>query len=100
MSQSEEVLYLFIAAAIGFVVWLVRDRSRRVLARAIGRDVQPGEETSVKAWMSAPADKLAVAHDELRNRPAEAVLATMEALSAVKHRHEEHEPYARHNSIR
>lgn len=103
MGKVKSVAFLIVIALVAVTSWLAGRRARRVLSQALGRDVQAGEETSLRAWMAVPAETLATADDQLRNHTAEAVIDAFDkvhALSHTRHRADEHEPYSAPNSIR
>lgn len=104
MLTPNQLKALTFAGAILLIVvtsWWAGYRARRVLGRALGREIRQGEETSLRAWMSVPTATLATADDELRNRPAEQVLQAVDAMGRhTRHGRDEHEPYSKPNSIR
>lgn len=79
--------------------WWAGRRARRILGRALGREIRQGEENSLRAWMSVPTETLATVDDELRNQPAEQVLGALDRVGR-RGRADEHEPYSNHTSIR
>jgi hypothetical protein len=52
-------------------------KSRRALRKSLGRDVQAGEDTSLRTWMSLPTESLDGAARELENNPFQAVVDSM-----------------------
>ena len=100
--------------AIGFVVvlglmglssWLISRKSKRILGKALGREIRDGEETSLRAWMAVPDAQLGKAADEMsRPMPLETALGAMDSFGRAMRpihakRADEHEPYSRPNSI-
>lgn len=102
-SQIKALLFAGAVLLIAFTSWWAGWRARKVLGRALGREIRGGEETSLRAWMSVPAATLATVDDELRHAPAEQVLQAVDALgrhTRPGRREREHEPYSDHTSIR
>jgi hypothetical protein len=52
-------------------------KSRRALRKSLGREIRPGEETSLKTWMSVSSASLEEAGRELEENPFEKVLDTV-----------------------
>jgi hypothetical protein len=101
MISLKSILFLTVLALIGATSWLAGRRARRVLSESLGREIQAGEETSLRAWMSVPDATLATADDQLRNHTAEAVIGALDSLGGLSHRRQQdHEPYSKPNSIR
>jgi hypothetical protein len=100
-NQIKAVLFGGAILLIAVTSWWAGRRARRVLGRALGREIRDGEETSLRAWMAVPTPTLATVDDELRNHTAEQVLGALDSLNAhTRHGRKEHEPYAKHTSIR
>jgi hypothetical protein len=100
-SQIKALLFAGAILLIGFTSWLAGRRARRVLGRALGREIRAGEETSLRAWMSVPTATLATVDDQLRNKTVEQVLEAVDTLNRhTVHGRREHEPYSDHTSIR
>ena len=100
-NQINAVLFGGAILLIAVTSWWAGRRARRVLGRALGREIRDGEETSLRAWMAVPAPTLATVDDELRNRAAEQVLGALDVMNAhTRHARKEHQPYAAHTSIR
>jgi hypothetical protein len=100
-NQIQAIVFGGVILLIGVTSWWAGRRARRVLGRALGREIRDGEETSLRAWMAVPAQTLATVDDELRNHTAEQVLGALDSLHAsTHHRRKEHEPYAKHTTIR
>jgi hypothetical protein len=95
VTVTKSILFLIVLGLMGLSSWLITRRSRRILGRALGREIREGEETSLKAWMAVPSDVLAKVPDELGGGPTERVLETMESMSR-----REHKPDTEHLSIR
>jgi hypothetical protein len=100
-SQWDALVFAGAMALLAFTSWLAGRRARRVLSRALGREIRDGEETSLRAWMAVPAETLATVDHELRIHAAEQVLGQFDRMNRYTRdgRHE-HEPYAEHTSIR
>jgi hypothetical protein len=100
-SQIQALVFAGAMVLLAFTSWLAGRRARRVLGRALGREIREGEETSLRAWMSVPVETLATVENELRNTAAEQVLGAVDRMNRYTRdgRHE-HEPYAEHTSIR
>jgi hypothetical protein len=100
-SQIKALLFAGAILLIAFTSWWAGWRARRVLGRALGREIRVGEETSLRAWMSVPAATLATVDDELRSAPAEQVLQAVDTMSrTTRQGRRDHDPYADHTSIR
>jgi len=100
-NQIKALLFAGVILLMGATSWLAGRRARRILGRALGRDIRHGEETSLRAWMSVPTDTLATVGDDLRSEAAEQVLGAVETMSrARRYGQDDHEPYSKPNSIR
>jgi uncharacterized protein with NRDE domain len=87
--------FLVVLGAMGISSWLLTRKARRVMGKALGREIREGEETSLRAWMSMPADELKAAADEMQPGAADRVLETIESRS-----YREHKPDSDYPSIR
>ena len=100
-NQIKALLFAGAVLLLAFTSWWAGWRARRVLGRALGREIREGEETSLRAWMSVPSATLASVDDELRIAPAEHVLQAVDTMSrATRQGRRDHEPYSDHTSIR
>lgn len=100
-NQIKALLFAGVILLIAVMSWWAGRRARRVLGRALGREIRDGEETSLRAWMSVPTATLATAEDDLRNKTAEQVLQAVDTMSRqTRHGRVDHEPYSKHTSIR
>ena len=104
-SQMEALLYAGAMALLVLTSWLAGRRARRVLGRALGREVREGEETSLRAWMSLPPEKLATAEEELRSVRDDQIAKAVEAMNRghrfTRYRNpDDHQPYSEYPSIR
>jgi len=52
------VVGLTILALVGLSLGWTSWKSRRALRKSLGRDVRAGEDTSLRTWMSLPAESL------------------------------------------
>ena len=100
-NQIKALLFAGAVLLLAFTSWWAGWRARKVLGRALGREIRDGEETSLRAWMSVPTTTLATVDDELRSKTAEQVLEAVDVMG----RHgrlgrRDHEPYSDHTSIR
>ena len=73
--------FVIVLGLIGLSSWLVTRKARRVMGKALGREIRDGEETSLKAWMSMPANELRSAAEEMQPGPSEQVLESMDRMS-------------------
>ena len=62
-----------VALSLGWTSW----KSRRALRKSLGRDVRPGEDTSLRTWMGLPSESLQDAARELEDNPFQDVLDGM-----------------------
>ena len=46
--------FAIVMSLISLSSWLITRKSRRILGQALGREIRPGEETSLRAWMAVP----------------------------------------------
>jgi hypothetical protein len=102
VSMSKAIGIAVVMALLGVSSWLITRKSRRILGQALGRELQQGEETSLRAWMSVPDAKLASAADEMgRVNPVETTLGAMDTFGrALRPTDPRDEPYSKPNSIR
>jgi hypothetical protein len=101
VNQIQALLFAGAILLIAATSWWAGRRARRVLGRALGREIRAGEETSLRAWMAVPTSTLATVDDELRNKTVEQVLEAVDTMNSyTRHGRREHEPYSDHNSIR
>ena len=93
---------LIVLGLMGLSSWLITRKSRRILGQALGRKIQEGEETSLRAWMSVPDAKLSSAADEMgRVNPVETTLGALDRFGrAIRPNDPRDEPYSKPNSIR
>ena len=98
-NRIEALAYAGAIALTMLSSWWAGRRARQVLGRALGREIRPGEETSLRAWMAVPRETLATVDQELRNHAAEQVIGAMDRVGS-RGRIEEHEPYSKPLSIR
>ena len=100
--MSKAIGIAIVMALVGLSSWLITRKSRRILGQALGRKIEPGEETSLRAWMSVPDAKLASAADEMgRLNPVETTRGAMDTVGrALRPNDPRDEPYSKPNSIR
>ena len=99
--MTKTIGFLIVLASIALSSWWMTRRARRILSRSLGRDIRPGEETSLRTWMSVPDEQLATAAEEIGNNPIEHTLGAVTALdTAARGRPRRHEPGSDHLTIR
>ena len=71
------VVGLTILALVGLSLGWTSWKSSRALRKSLGRDVRPGEDTSLRTWMSVPSETLDAAARDLEDNPFTTVLDSM-----------------------
>jgi hypothetical protein len=104
--MGKSIGFVIVLGLMGLSSWLLTRKSRRILGKALGREIRAGEETSLRAWMDVPDAQLRSAAEEMgRTTPVDAALGAMDTYGravrpALGRRADEQDPYTRPNSIR
>lgn len=99
-TQIEALTFAGAVVVLVFTSWLAGRRARRVLGRALGREVRDGEDTSLRAWMSVPSATLSGVDQELRHEAAERLFSVLDRAGRYADRHDDHEPWSTPTSLR